>query len=176
LNVLSTNGVEAERVWQAEPVRPSGVAFLLAQIGAHAANRFAGRVAALGLTPAQVGVLRVVAQRPGLSQQALATELGVVPSKVVSLVDALEERGVLERRRDPADRRLYALHLSESAQELLRRVRDTVRQHDQELTSALTPDERGQLAALLGRIADAQGLTPGVHPGYRDPPPGRPAT
>ena len=151
-------------------MRPSGVAFLLAQLGAHAAGRFADRVAGLGLTPAQVGVLRVVAQQPGLSQQALATELGVVPSKVVALVDALEQRGVLERRREPADRRLYALHLSASAPELLRQVREAVRQHDQELTSALTPAERDQLAGLLRRIADAQGLKPGVHPGYRDRP------
>src|SRR5215212_797168 len=155
-----------ERLWQAEPVRPSGIAFLLAQIGAHAAGRFADRVAGLGLTPAQVGVLHVVAQQPGLSQQALATELGVVPSKVVTLVDALEERGILERRRDPGDRRLYALHLTVSAPELLEQVRDAVRQHDQELTSVLTPAERDQLAGLLRRVADAQGLTPGVHPGY----------
>jgi DNA-binding MarR family transcriptional regulator len=162
--------MERERLCQAGPVRPSGVAFLLAQLGAHATGRFADRVAGLGLTPAQVGVLRVVAQQPGLSQQALATELGVVPSKVVALVDALERRGVLERRRDPADRRLYALHLSVSATELLGQVRDAVRQHDQELTSVLTPAERDQLAELLCRIADAQGLKPGVHLGYRDRP------
>ena len=47
-----------------------GSAFLLAQVGAHAAQRFTERIGELDLTPAQVGLLRLVASRPGQSQQA----------------------------------------------------------------------------------------------------------
>jgi DNA-binding MarR family transcriptional regulator len=134
------------------------VALLLAQVGTHTARRFAARVAELGLTPAHVGVLRLVAQRPGLSQQALAEALGVVPSKVVLLVDDLEARRVVERRRDPTDRRQYALHLAADADEELARVRDVVRRHDEDITAALTAAERKQLLALLSKVAAAQGL------------------
>jgi DNA-binding MarR family transcriptional regulator len=134
------------------------VALLLAQVGTHTARRFAARVAELGLTPAHVGVLRLVGQRPGLSQQALAESLGVVPSKVVLLVDDLEARRVVERRRDPADRRQYALHLAADADEELARVRDVVRRHDEDITAALTAAERKQLLALLSKVAAAQGL------------------
>ncbi|MFD0571122.1 MarR family winged helix-turn-helix transcriptional regulator [Kitasatospora gansuensis] len=94
---------------------PRGAAFLLAQIGAHAAALFAERVAELGLTPADVGLLRMIAGRPGRSQRALATDLGVVPSRVVALIDNLETKGLVERRRSTEDRRNHELHLSPRA-------------------------------------------------------------
>ncbi|MCW2605661.1 MAG: hypothetical protein JWO60_354 [Frankiales bacterium] len=149
---------------------PTGVAFLLAQLGAHASARFTERVAELDLTPAHVGVLRLVAQHPGSSQQLLAAQLHVAPSRVVGLVDDLEARELLERRRDTADRRQYALRLAPGAERHLARIRDVVTRHDQELTDGLTPQERDDLAALLRKLADAQGLSPHVHPGYRNRP------
>jgi len=145
-----------------------GVAFLLAQLGSYAATRFAERVAELDLVPAQTGLLRAVAASPGQSQQALAQLLGTPPSRLVALVDALEERGILERRRNPTDRRLHALHLTEAGHQLLRRIGKAARAHNDTLCHALDPTERDQLRALLTRIADDHNLTPGVHPGYRN--------
>lgn len=144
-----------------------GPAFLLAQLGACAAARFAERVAALELTPAQTGLLRAVATGPGRSQQELARHLGTPPSRLVALVDGLDERGLLERRRNPDDRRLHALHLTDAGRELLGRIGQVAREHDADVCAPLGADEREVLAGLLRRIADAQGLTPGVHPGYR---------
>jgi DNA-binding MarR family transcriptional regulator len=149
-----------------------GVAFLLSQVGAHVAGRFAERVGELGLTPGHVGVLRFAAQDPGLSQQALARRLGVVPSRVVALVDDLEERGLLERRRHPADRRNHALYVSERAREQLAQVRSAVRSHEAQMTAGLTDRESEQLLTLLKKVAEAQGLSPGVHPGFRAGSPG----
>jgi DNA-binding MarR family transcriptional regulator len=143
-----------------------GSAFLLAQVGAHAAQRFTERIAELDLTPAQVGLLRLVATRPGQSQQAIAAQLGTPPTRLVALVDALEKRGLVERRRNPEDRRLYALELSEDGRALMSRIALTSMAHERALTAALTEDERATLHALLTKIADEQGLTPGVHPGY----------
>jgi len=60
-----------------------GTTFLLAQLGAHAAQRFAERIAELELTPPQTGLLRCVAQRPGQSQQVIAGQLGTTPSRLV---------------------------------------------------------------------------------------------
>lgn len=144
-----------------------GSAFLLAQLGAFAAAQFAERIAELDLTPAQTGLIRAIASGPGRSQQAMARLLGTPPSRLVALVDGLDERGLVERRRNPDDRRLHALHLTDAGHALLARIGDVATAHDDAVCAELDPDERAQLRALLGRLADAHGLTPGVHPGYR---------
>jgi DNA-binding MarR family transcriptional regulator len=146
---------------------PVGNAFLLAQLGAHAAERYAERVAGLDLTPAQTGVLRLVAQHPGQSQQALAAQLGVGASKVVALVDDLEAQALVERRRSTTDRRNYALHLTDLGTKTLAEIGTVARRHDADITAALSERERVQLTRLLEKIVDQQGLTPGVHPGFR---------
>jgi DNA-binding MarR family transcriptional regulator len=149
------------------PPRPQN-AFLLAQIGAHAAARFTERIKALGLTPAQAGLLRLIAWEPGQSQQTVAAKLGTPASRLVLLVDGLEERGLIERRRNRDDRRNYALHLTETGAQFMRReIAPVGAAHEEEICSGLEPDERTQLHDLLERIAARQGLTPGVHPGYR---------
>ncbi|WP_232066517.1 MarR family winged helix-turn-helix transcriptional regulator [Mycobacterium parmense] len=147
--------------------RPDGVAFLLAQLGHHAATLFAEQVATLGLTPAHAGILRAIAAEPGRSQQALSAQLGMLPSRVVVYVDELEDGGFLERRRNPGDRRLHALHLTTSGKGLLRKVSGLARQHELRLTAALDPEQCGVLRELLIAVANQQGLTPHVHPGYR---------
>ena len=151
----------------ARPLHGGGNAFHLAQLGAHATARYAERVSQLDLTPAHTGALIRIAREPGQSQQALATLLGVVPSKIVTLVDDLEARHLLERRRSPTDRRNYALYLTDEGEQAVARLRAIAAEHERDITAALTDEERNQLAALLRKIADQQGLTPGVHPGYR---------
>jgi DNA-binding MarR family transcriptional regulator len=143
------------------------VAFLLAQLGAHAATRFAARIDALDLTPPQAGLLRMIATTPGLSQQTYATRLGTPPSRFVTLVDDLQNRGLVERRRGEPDRRSYALHLTAEGQKLLRELGAIGRAHADDLCAALTAEERTTLRELLARIAQQQQLTAGVHPGYR---------
>jgi DNA-binding MarR family transcriptional regulator len=144
-----------------------GSAFLLAILGAYAAGRFAERIAIIDLTPPQTGLLRVVAATPGLSQQALAQILGTAPSRLVGLIDSVADRGLLERRRNPDDRRLHALHVTESGRRMLARVSELGQAHDDAICGSLSAGERAQLRALLARIADDHGLTPGVHPGFR---------
>src|ERR1700744_4052165 len=96
--------------------RPGGgsgqLAFLVAQVGGLAALRFADRVEVAGVTPPQAGLLRVVAAEPGRTQQAVSGQLGLLPSRLVMLVDELEGRGLIERRRDPKDRRNSALYVT----------------------------------------------------------------
>jgi DNA-binding MarR family transcriptional regulator len=149
------------------PGPPAANAFLLSQVGAHAAALFARRVGGLDLTPAHAGVMRLVALQPGRSQRALADQLGVAPSKIVSLVDDLEARGLLERRRSTSDRRHHALGLTDAGTQMLAKVREIGLQHEDELTTALDQEERRTLTELLQRVADQQGLVPGVHPNYR---------
>lgn len=142
-------------------------AFLLAQVGAYAARMFDERIGELELTPPQVGLLRAIAMQPGRSQQALAEQLGTPATRLVALLDTLERRGAIERRRNPDDRRLHALHLTETGQELIRSVGRVAMAHGADLTSALDDSERAQLQRLLLRIAEDKKLAVGVHPGYR---------
>jgi DNA-binding MarR family transcriptional regulator len=95
-------------------------AFLLAQVGAHAAGKFAERLSVINLSPPHAGILRVVHTSGGISQQSLAEHLRILPSRLVVLIDELEERGMVERRADPADRRSYALHLTNKGRDTMK--------------------------------------------------------
>lgn len=148
------------------PDSAQGLGFLLSQVGYHAAARFAERLEPFGFKPAHAGILRVIRQGNGLSQQALGEKLGMFPSRLVAFIDDLEERGLVERRNSPADRRSYALHLTDAGREALDQINRVSREHQDELCAALGDAERAQLADYLRRIASEQGLTPGVHPGF----------
>lgn len=150
-----------------EPKRRGSTAFLLAQIGAHAATQFGERLKSLRLARPHAGILRLMGLNPGLSQQELAGRLAILPSQLVALLDGLEEQGLIERRQDSADRRTYALHLTKSGRDVLEQIGRIAREHDDAICAALNAQERQQLNTLLSRIAEQQGLTPGVHPGYR---------
>jgi DNA-binding MarR family transcriptional regulator len=142
-------------------------AFLLAQLGAHAASQFAERLRVLDLAPADAGILRLLRVASGLSQQELAGKLRIHPSRLVAILDNLEKLGVLERRPNPDDRRLYSLHLTKGGEEVLGRIGKVAREHQDALLAALSDEERAALGSLLLRIADQQRLSRGVHPGYR---------
>jgi DNA-binding MarR family transcriptional regulator len=145
---------------------PGSTAFLLAQVGARAAALFATRLHDLEFVPAHAGTLRAIAGNSGISQQALASLLGMVPSRLVPLLDELEKRGLVERRDHPEDRRVYALHLTEKGSRAMAEIGRVARAHDDAVCASLSEKERGILWSLLSRIADDQKLTPGVHPGF----------
>ena len=65
-------------------------AFLLAQLGAHAASQFAERLRVLELAPSDAGILRLLRMAAGLSQQELASKLQIHPSRLVAILDNLE--------------------------------------------------------------------------------------
>ena len=143
-------------------------AFLLAQLGAHAASQFAERLGVLDLTPPDAGILRLLRVAAGLSQQELAAKLKIHPSRLVAILDNLEKRGFVERRANPDDRRLYSLHLAQAGGEALERIGRVAREHQDALLSALSNVRSAtSLPTLLLRIADQQGLVRGVHPGYQ---------
>jgi DNA-binding MarR family transcriptional regulator len=152
-----------------KPQRRSSPAFLLAQVGAHAASKFGERLAGINLTPPHAGILRILAATPAITQQALASALGSVPSRLVALVDELESKGLVERQTNESDRRRNALHLTGQGRAALQAIGRIARDHQQALLAALSEKEQGQLSVLLQRVADEQGLRKGVHPGYGRP-------
>jgi hypothetical protein len=74
--------------------------------------------------------------------------------------------GDLMRQENVGDRRTYALHLTDEGQAILGEIGRTAEERQDLLLTSLGKEEREQLADLLQRIADDQGLTPGVHPGF----------
>jgi DNA-binding MarR family transcriptional regulator len=185
--VIAASRVAPSFMWRAvnpdedEPCRADGavsIAFLLTQLGTHAADRFAARIASLDLTPPQAGILRAIAVEPGRSQQALSEQLRLLPSRVVAFVDDLERRGYVERRRNAGDRRLYALHLTARGGQLMMEIGKLGMAHEDEIAGSLSAAQRTALARTLQALAADNGLTAGVHPGYKslgEPGPDTPA-
>jgi DNA-binding MarR family transcriptional regulator len=147
--------------------RPSGAAFLLAQLGAHGAERFGERVRVLGISRPEAGILRIIDATPSCNQQVLARMLGVLPSRMVILIDELAEKGLVERNRSKKDRRHSELVLTPKGNRMLEKLYKLAAEHEDDLCAALTTEERAMLAKLCEKIVAQQGLTPGVHPGYR---------
>jgi DNA-binding MarR family transcriptional regulator len=157
---------KSTRTGAVEPRGASSPAFLLAQIGAHGAARFAERLEALGITPAHAGLLRVISASAGASQQRVAVTLGMFASRMVALVDELQEGKLVERLSNPEDRRTYSLVLTAEGRRVLEAIGRVAREHQEDLLGALSKAERDTLAALLLRVADQQGLARGVHPAF----------
>src|SRR5580698_5594651 len=89
------------------------VGFMLSTIGYAVSSGFSEILAPLGLEPREFALLRAVSTTEGQSQQAIGERLGIPSSRMVAFVDALEGRGLLERRHNPADRRARALYLTD---------------------------------------------------------------
>jgi DNA-binding MarR family transcriptional regulator len=146
---------------------------MLVQLGAHVARGFGERLAPLGLEQRQAGMLIRLAENDGRSQQAIAELIGVNATRMVFLTDELEKLGLVERRRNPADRRSHALYLTEAGTAMLARVREVTAAHEAAITASLSDAERDELTTLLRRIARDQGLTSHGLP-HAGPPSGAP--
>ena len=131
----------------------SSPAFLLTKLGAESSRLYKQRLAPLGLEPHHARALRYVGSADGLSQQALADHLRLARSRIVVLVDELEQRNLVKRRPSPSDRRAYALRLTAKGEKLLQQVIGASREHENQLCSPLSPSERAQLTSFLQRLA-----------------------
>lgn len=107
---------------------------LLSDVGRMLRTEADRRARAHGMSRAQWVMLLRLDRQPGLSQKELAELLEVEPITVARLADRLEARSLLERRADPADRRVWRLHLLPAAQPVL----DELEVHRHELTALLT--------------------------------------
>ena len=104
----------------------------------------------LGITPQQAHALRVLDPDRPLPMRDLASELLCDASTVTSLVDRLEERGLVRRRPDPDDRRVKALEVTAAGIAMRERIASVVSAEPHLL--ALSPDEQTDLRALLMRV------------------------
>lgn len=146
---------------------PLRVAFLLSQVGGLSAQVFAELLKPLRFVPAEAGILRLLDRSPGISQQDLAGRLNMHASRLVAVIDTLEERGLLARETNDNDRRIYCLRLTSAGREALAAIGRVARAHEEAICGGLSAAEHAQMAELLRKIASHHGLEPGIHPGYK---------
>jgi DNA-binding MarR family transcriptional regulator len=127
--------------------------FLISRMGMVAQKRFQERLDSLGLTTRMWGALNVLDHEGPVTQHALGKSIGMDPSSMVSTIDELEARGLVERRRHPSDRRAHALHVTELGRTTLAQGRKLAAQAQEDLLAPLNDDERKQLHDLLLRLA-----------------------
>jgi DNA-binding MarR family transcriptional regulator len=104
------------------------------------------------LSPGRVGILLLLEANPGVTQSRLAQAVSLDRSTMVGVVDMLEDRGLIERRRGE-DRRTNGLWLTDEGRVLVARLKRRILAHERRVAARLTAQERAQLLALLEKLA-----------------------
>lgn len=125
----------------------------LARVGRRAAET---SMAPGGLRPRHLIALKLLSERGPASQQGLADALSLDPSNVVGLLNELEERELITRRRDRADRRRHIVELSAQGEDELNLAYARLSIVEDDLLSSLSTEERDTLYHLLARAVGAK--------------------
>jgi DNA-binding MarR family transcriptional regulator len=113
---------------------------------------FTATLTEAGMTPTLYGALVLIDSNPDLKQTELARAIQLDRSTVVTVIDTLQKRHLVARRRTKEDRRSNALSLTEAGTALLAELTPQVVEHEQRLVEHLTPDETATLAQALRKI------------------------
>jgi DNA-binding MarR family transcriptional regulator len=144
---------------------PRSVGFLISQLGFFSSRGFMEALEPVGIGPREFLLMRFVDAAQGQSQHALAERVGVPPSRMVALVDHLEEAGLVERRPDPEDRRVRGLYLTAKGRRVLEKASKIAIDYETRLCAGINREEREQLIDLLQKLQASQTELRGVHPG-----------
>jgi DNA-binding MarR family transcriptional regulator len=140
------------------PARPpkellSSASFLLKRLGWAVKDRAMDAYEAAGFSPYHYAVLALLEEEPRETQATIADALGYDRSHLVGLLDELEERGLVERRRDPTDRRRHLVKLTPDGKRALNRLRTVAKRVDDEFFAPLDDKQRAALHVLLLTLA-----------------------
>ena len=129
------------------------LSFLLARANAISLAAGNAALAVHGLKARSYSVLLLTTDDARPSQRELAEFLRLDPSQVVSLVDDLQSRGLVERRPDPADRRANVVVATDAGRRLAAAAGETARRAEEQVHGQLRREERQTLTALLRVLA-----------------------
>lgn len=121
-------------------------------------------MAGVELEPRHFALLRAIEVHEGQAQNALVERLQIPASSMVSLVDHLEERGLVERHVHPSDRRSRTLHLTDPGKKLVAEAGARAFALESKLCAGLTSDERLTLIGWLQHVGRNLEVVEGVHP------------
>ncbi|MEA2399854.1 MAG: MarR family transcriptional regulator, lower aerobic nicotinate degradation pathway regulator [Thermoleophilaceae bacterium] len=133
---------------------------LLARLGYESTARFRRSLRPLNLGAQEFIVLKQLQAIGSCSQGELADALGIDYSNLAGVTGQLYGRGLIERDRDPADKRRYVVELTAEGQQLLADADNAIAADEQEMLNALDEAERAQLWDLLRRMADTLDICP----------------
>lgn len=131
----------------------NSTAFLLKRLGYGMKGRTFDAFEAAGESPYHHAVLAVLDENPVETQAAIADALGYDKSWLVGLLDELEQEDLIERRRDPADRRRHVVTMKPAGKKKLAKLRALAQQVEEEYFAPLDPEQRQALHALLLELA-----------------------
>jgi DNA-binding MarR family transcriptional regulator len=117
-----------------------------------------------GFRPPCMGVLAVVEKLQPVSQREISDQLGLDASDVVGVLDVLEAASMVERRRDPADRRRHAVVLTDAGVAAAHHLAALRAEAEARVLAHLDPDERHALVGLLRRATEGLATTGRVSP------------
>jgi DNA-binding MarR family transcriptional regulator len=115
-------------------------------------RHFTETFAHLGLTQKQVSVLWLVDDHPGVAQTGLAQRMRMDRATTMAIVNRLQAKGYLVRRKSKTDARKQALNLTLPGRKALLRAKGAIQQHEQWLKARFTGKEVARLIELLTRI------------------------
>lgn len=111
--------------------------------------------AAKGLRPTDFAVLLLLTRNQGSKQSDVAEALGIQRANFVAIVDGLEHKGFVERRKSDTDRRVQSLHITPAGEAYLAELMPTWQEHEARLVALLGGvEQRNQLISLLDRLYD----------------------
>ena len=127
--------------------------FLLGRLGYGLKRHATEQVEAAGFSLYDYSVMALLADGKCEAQTSIADLLQLDRSQLVGMLDGLEERGLIERRRDPSDRRRHRVTLTAAGERELAKLRAIVKRIEEEFLAPLDTDSRETLYRLLSRLA-----------------------
>jgi DNA-binding MarR family transcriptional regulator len=127
--------------------------FMLKRLGFLLKDRAMEAFESTGLSPYHHAVLALLEEDPRETQAMIADALGYDRSHLVGMLDELEERGLIERKRDPNDRRRHLVSLTPDGKRALARLRAVVAQLEDDFFAPLDAAQREKLQELLLELA-----------------------
>ena len=128
------------------------IGFLISDVSRLLRRRFDARARLIGVTRAQWRTLTTLGRNEGINQGGLADLLEVEPITLCRMIDRLEEAGHVERRRDPADRRAWRIHLTEKSRPLLDKLQFIAADLFEDALVGIDADTRDQFSDTLRRM------------------------
>lgn len=113
---------------------------------------FLQRMAVYGLRPVDFSVMSVIHHNPGVTSRQLCTALNLLPPNLVGLIQTLQNRGLIEKKPHPRDRRAFGLHPTPQGRALMRQAEATAVDLESEQAHRLSAQERQTLLELLQKI------------------------